>query len=308
MPSKQDCTIILLSYNSLEVTDICLTKLKEAVSYCTEILKNDIQVIVVDNGSKDGSVDMIKEKHPFVHLIALEENIGYAAGNNLAMKTVETTYILLMNSDTYVKKDSIVTSLQKIESEKGCDVLVSRWVTEDGVFHNYGGYLPTPLRIISWAFGLESFPIIKNFIHKIYSYNSGFYNKEGRMEWCPPCFMTLRKKVYTLTDGFDDKLWFHMVDVEWCKRMSQKGFTILFTPTVEVVHLGGASSKGLEASLIGDNFKGLMHYCRKHYPKDVRLVAFVVKFGLKVRSLLYSVMGEKDLAKTYELASSDIKI
>lgn len=308
MSSQQDCTIILLSYNSLEVTDTCLTKLKESVSYCTEILKNNIKVIVVDNDSKDGSVSMIREKHPFVHLIALEENIGYAAGNNLAMKTVDTPYILLMNSDTYIKKDSVVKSLQKIEGRKDCDVLVSKWVTADGVFHNYGGYLPTPLRIILWAFGFESLPIIKNFIHKIYSYNSAFYNKEGYMQWCPPCFMTLRKKVYTLTDGFDDKLWFHMVDVEWCKRMNQKGLTLLFTPTIEVVHLGGASSKGLEASLIGDNFKGLMHYCRKHYPKDVRLVASIVKFGLKIRSLLFTLKGDKNLAKTYQIASDEIKV
>jgi GT2 family glycosyltransferase len=288
------------------VTDVCLKKVKEAVDYCQEILGNNVKVVVVENGSKDGSAAMIREKHAFVHLMALEENIGYAAGNNLAMQTADTPYILLMNSDTYIGKDSIVKSIQKIENEKECDVLVSRLVTGDGVFHSYGGYLPTPLRIIFWSFGFESFPIIKNFIHKIYSRNSGFYDKEGRMQWCPPCFMLIKKKVYTLTGGFDDKLWFHMVDVEWCKRMNQKGLTIFFTPTIEVVHLGGASSKGLEISLMHDNFKGLMHYCRKHYPESTRAVAFVVRFGLKIRSWLYYWMGKKELAATYKTISAEV--
>jgi GT2 family glycosyltransferase len=306
MQSKSDCTIILLSYNSLEVTNICLTKVEEAASYCSKMFGNAIKIVVVENGSKDGSADMIRGRHPLVHLVALGENIGYAAGNNLAMKVVDTPYILLMNSDTYIKKDSIAESIRRIEGKRDCDVLVSRWVTEDGVFHKYGGYLPTPLKIIFWAFGLESLPFVKTFLHKIYSYNPGFYDKEGYMQWCPPCFMLLKRRVYTLTGGFDEDLWFHMVDVEWCKRMSQKGLTIFFTPTIEVMHLGGASSKGMEHSLMSDNFKGLMHYCRKHYPRDARVVAVVIRFGLKIRSLLYRFIGKRELATTYKIISIEI--
>lgn len=306
MNSKIDCTIILLSYNSLKVTDICLTKLKEAADYSSKTLGNKIKVVVVDNGSKDGSVEMIEKKHPFVHLMALKENVGYAAGNNLAMKTADTPYILLMNSDTYIKKDSIAKSLQAIDSKTNCDVLVSRWTTQDGIFHTYGGHLPTPLKIILWSFGFESLPIIKYFLHRIYAYNPKFYIKEGRMEWCPPCFMLLKRNVYTLTDGFDEKLWFHMVDVEWCKRMKQKGLNICFTPAIEVMHLGGASSKESKNSLMSDNFKGLMHYCRKHYPKSTSIVALVVKFGLQVRSLIFYSLGKKELATTYRIIASEI--
>lgn len=308
MRSGSDCTIVILSYNSLGVTDICLSKVRDAMTNCIETLGNDIRVVVVDNGSKDGSADMIREKYPFVDLIALDENIGYAAGNNLAMKTADTPYILLMNSDTYIERDSILKSMRKMEKGKGMfDVLVSRWTTDDGVFHNYGGHLPTPTRIILWALGFESYPIIRNFLRKIYSYNSVFYDREGFMQWCPPCFMLIKRKVYSLTGGFDEKLWFHMVDVEWCKRMREKGLNIFFTPEIEVIHLGGASSKGMDESLMSDNFKGLMHYCRKHFPSDVRTVAIAVKFGLRIRSILYFLMGKRNLAATYGKISTEVK-
>jgi GT2 family glycosyltransferase len=132
---SMDCTIILLSYNSLDITDTCLEKLGVAVSHCQKVIGNKLKVIVVENGSKDGSAQMIQRKYKWVHLIALKENIGFAAGNNLAMKTVNTPYILLMNSDTYVEKDSLEKTFKQMQKKAGvCDVLASRWTQEDKIF------------------------------------------------------------------------------------------------------------------------------------------------------------------------------
>jgi N-acetylglucosaminyl-diphospho-decaprenol L-rhamnosyltransferase len=306
MNSSLDCTIVILSYNSSAVTDVCLGKVEAAVEYSAKILGNAVKIVVVDNGSVDDSVEMIRKKHPTVQLQALKKNIGYASGNNVAMKAAKTPYILLMNSDTYIEKDSLVKSFQYMASKSECDVVVSRWVPADGIFYKYGGYLPTPIRIILWAFGFESIPIIKNFIHCIYSYNSDFYDREGKMEWCPPCFFLLKKKVYELTDGFDEKLFFHMVDVEWCHRIRENKLTICYTPNIQVVHLGGASSKDIQHNLLRDNFKGLTHFCRKHYLESLRMVIFFLRIGLKIRARFYSIIGKAALAKIYSDIASDL--
>jgi GT2 family glycosyltransferase len=308
MKTALDTTIILLSYNSKDVTDTCLRKLKPAVAYSEKRLQNTITIIVVDNGSHDGSAAMIRKKYPHVRLKALKENIGYAAGNNLAMREVKTPFILLMNSDVYIEKADLFKTLSHMQTLPDADVLVSRWVREDQIFYKYGGYLPTPLRIILWSFGCETLPLVNKFFHKIYSYNADFYNHEGEMEWCPPSFMLLRREVYTKTKGFDPKLWFHMVDVEWCQRMKKSGFTIHFTPTVQVLHIGGASSKGLEKHLLLDNFKGLMYFCRKHYPKSTKRVAFFVRLGLKLRTAFYTGAGMRDLARTYASVARELTV
>ncbi len=119
--------------------------------------------------------------------------------------------------------------------------------------------------------------------------------------------MLLKKKAYDLTKGFDEKLWFHMVDIEWCKRLNKNGLKIWFTPSIEVIHLGGASSKGLSFKLLKDNFEGIMHYFKKHYPKSLGYVAFSLRIGLQFRALYYLFARNLDLAKNYNHISKAIK-
>ncbi|MDO8576916.1 MAG: glycosyltransferase, partial [Candidatus Daviesbacteria bacterium] len=83
-----DLTIIILSYNTKDITCRCLDKLKIAKEYCEKRLKNRVQVIVLDNASSDGSVGLIKSGYPWVKLIVSKENLGFSKGNNLAMKQV----------------------------------------------------------------------------------------------------------------------------------------------------------------------------------------------------------------------------
>jgi GT2 family glycosyltransferase len=307
MKTNLDCTIIFLSYNSREVTDTCLRRLQAAVIHSEKNLRNNIQILVVDNASKDGSIEMIKKKYPRVKLFALKKNIGYSAGNNLAMKKASTPYILLMNSDTYVMKDSVTKIISKMIQKKECDVLVSRYSAKKEIFENHGGHLPTPLRYILWSFGFESIPYFNHFFKKVYSMNRDFYNGQGYMEWYSPCFMLIKRKVFDLTKGYDENLWFHMVDVEWFKRIYDKKLLLYYTPDIHVIHLGGASSKGIEISLIEDNFKGVMYYFKKHYPKKTRIVVFFLKQGLIIRSIFYFLAGKYKVALAYFTSSRILK-
>jgi len=303
--SSLDCTIIILSFNSKEVTDTCLAKVEKAIYHANKHIGNRTKVIVVDNASSDGSAEMIRYKYPFVELMALKKNIGYAAGNNLAMKTVKTPYILLMNSDIYIEEESLTKTYAYQRDHEDYDILVSRYVSVDKSIQKAGGYLPTPFKIIAWACGVESLPVLKKFWPKIYGHNPEFYTQTGTTEWFSPCFWLMKTEVFTRTHGFDEKLFFHMVDAEWCHRIHAQGMIIHFTPSVEVVHLGGASSKGLELKLIKDNFQGLLYFCRKHYPHSLASISWVLKVGLTLRSFLFKLIGKKELAATYsEIAAS----
>ena len=99
-----DFSVIILSYNTKDITVRCLEKLKIAKEYSEKRLKNSVEVIVLDNASSDGSAQIIKTDFPWVKLVASKENLGFSRGNNIAMEESKNPFILLLNSDVYVEE------------------------------------------------------------------------------------------------------------------------------------------------------------------------------------------------------------
>lgn len=297
---NKDCTVIILSYNTKDVTDECLSKVEASVAYCEKELGNKVDVVVVDNGSSDGSADMIRSKYPHVTLKALEKNVGYPKGNNIAMREAQTPYMLLLNSDSYVRVHTLADSLMYMQRHPGCDILSARLLYLDGSFQSFGGYLPTPFRTIRWAFGFESIPFFKRFMHPIYQRKQSFYRKERLMDWATTGFFLLRKKVYDLTQGFDESLFLYMEDVEWCRRIKDKNLKICYSPDIDIVHLGGFSAKKLpSANLLRRHAEGVLYFHKIHYPRAVRLVAFCLVLGFGIRALFFALLLQTSKATTY---------
>src|SRR5258708_3718454 len=102
-------SVIVLSFNTKDITDECLTRLKKAAEFSHNQLKNTVEVIVVENASTDGSLEMIKKKHPWIHkLIKSETNTGFSGGNNIGMGYSTKPFILLLNSDAYLEENTLV--------------------------------------------------------------------------------------------------------------------------------------------------------------------------------------------------------
>ncbi len=290
----------MLSYNTKDVTDECLTRSKRAAQYAQEQLHAKTEIIVVDNGSTDGSPEMIRDKHPEVMLLALEKNIGYSRGNNLAMKVVSTPFVLLLNSDTYIREETLVRTIEYMETHSECGILSARLVYPDGTFQAFSGFLPTPFRTIRWAFLIESIPIVKNFIKPLYQYKKSFYKEERVLDWASTGFFFMRREVYEKTRGFDERLFLYMEDVEWCQRIKNAKFKICYSPTINVVHLGGFSAKKLPSVyLLRQHLEGMRHFHSVHYPKTLRIVMFCMIVGMFLRALVYSLSMQKEKACPY---------
>src|SRR5258705_10417374 len=102
-----DLSVIVLSYNTKEITNQCLIRLQLSVNSYQAKFKNKVEVIVVDNASSDGSVEMIQKNHSWVELIASKENTGFSKGNNIGIKRAKGEYILLLNSDALIEEDTL---------------------------------------------------------------------------------------------------------------------------------------------------------------------------------------------------------
>lgn len=287
--NKLNLTVVILSFNTKDITCRCLDKLKISKEYCEKRLNNKIQVIVLDNASSDGSVGMIKSDFPWVKLIASKENTGFSKGNNIAMKQAKTPFILLLNSDVYLEEESLYKALAYFRVNLNCDVLGPRLNYATGDLQLSAGSLPNPLNIISWIFGLRGF----------HPKNKSYFSKAHPVGWIMGAFFMLKREVFEVTDGFDEKLFMHMEEVEWCKRIREKGFKIWYVPQVSVVHLHGASTNFDLSSSFLNELKGIKYFLNKHYRHVYLLAKLFLIFGLIFRVIAFSLLGKTKRARIY---------
>jgi len=294
-----DLSIIILSYNTKDITKRCLEKVEIAKKYCEKKLAKNIEVIVLDNGSSDRSAEMIKQDFPAISLTSSKENTGFAKGNNIALKKVKTDYILLLNSDVYMEEDSLYKALAYFRVNLNCDLLGARLNYPTGKLQPSAGNLPNPLNIISWILGLGLIPLVNTLIPPFHPKSKGFFSKAHQVGWIMGAFFMMKKEILERTHGFDENLFMHMEEVEWCKRINILHFKIWYVPQVEVVHLHGASSNfDLKDSFLNE-LKGIKYYLKKHFLSFYLPVKLFLILGLILRIIVFSLLGKTKRARVY---------
>lgn len=287
--SRLDLTVIILSFNTKEITERCLKKLQSSVASCEKRFKNKIKIIVLDNASTDGSPQMIKSDFPWVKLIASKENTGFSKGNNIVMKKIKTPYILLLNSDVYLEEESLCKALAYFRVNLNCDVLGARLNYASGSLQFSAGDLPNPLNIILWIFGLRGF----------HPRSKTYFSKAHQVGWIMGAFFMLKREVFERTGGFDEKIFMHTEEVEWCKRIKKRDYKIWYVPQVSVVHLHGASTNFDLTAGFSNELKGISYYLKKHFRLAYLPVKLFLILGLIFRVIAFSVLRKQKRAKVY---------
>lgn len=299
MNNPLDCSVIVLSFNTKDITDTCLSKLHQSVLSCQKRLKNKIEVIVIDNASSDGSLEMIKKKHPWVRLIASNTNTGFSGGNNLGMREGTKPFILLLNSDAYVEEDTLALSLEYFANHPGWDLLGCQLRFANGRLQPSAGYLPTPLNTVLWILGLALLPLIGRISSPIHPRDKGFFAQERQVEWVMGAFMMLKREVFNKTGGFDESIFMYGEEVEWCKRIKDAGFSIRYIPGIKITHLDKASSNFMMEKPLLNEIKGLVRYFHQHYAKEYFLVRVVMRAALILRIIAFTLLGKGQRRRAY---------
>lgn len=287
-----DLSVIVLSYNTKDITDECLSRLQLSVVSCQRKLKNQIETIVVDNASTDGSLEMIKQDHPWVKLIALKENTGFSKGNNIGMAKSKHPFILLLNSDVYVEEDSLYKALAYFRVNLNCDVLGAKLKYPTGKFQPSAGSLPNFLNTMFWIMAIPT-------MHSFHPKREAFFSKAHQVGWITGAFFMLKRAVFEKTHGFDENLFLYMEEVEWCKRIEEAGFKIWYVPQVEVTHLHGASSQLNPQKPYIQELKGIKYYFKKYYAGNYPLLKMFLILGLILRIMAFSLLGKTKRARAY---------
>ena len=301
-------SIIIVSYNTKEI-------LRECVRLLFMNMNNlNFEIIIVDNDSKDGSKEYLKKisnDNKKVRCFFMDKNLGFGAANNYAMERSKGKYLLLLNSDVYIKNDVIQKVAKWMDAHKSYGAASANLFNKDGSIQGTGGYFPTLIRVFSWM-TIQDIPFIDNFIKpfhplKMNSPFSGneFYRKERDLDWLTGAFLMIRSNAFKDTGFFDTDFFMYTEEVEYCLRLKKKGWRVKYLPYTGITHLGGASS-GVKMSILNE-FEGIKKLYKKHYPSwQYPVLRIILKIGCILRIPAYGLLKGKEVAQIYAKAFAEI--
>ena len=221
-----ELSIIIVSYN-----------VKDFLSNCIESIQNNFssaEIIVVDNNSSDGSIEMLKEKLPLVKIIANKENKGFSGANNQGIAIAQSENVLLLNPDTEIINSALNKMLEYLHKQNKLCVIGPKLLNSD---HS--------LQISCWKFpGLLEMLLELFYLHIIFgarNYSTEKMKNDFEPEALSGAAMMFKKDLVNKIGGLDENL-FWMDDVEFCYRAKKSGAKILYCPEAEIIHHSGKSS------------------------------------------------------------------
>lgn len=230
-------SIIIVNYNTCQLLDDCLASLATAVHP-----PGGLEIIVVDNASADGSVAMVRQKYPAVQMVALPQNVGFSAGNNRGLDTAAGEYVLFLNSDTQVSPNALTEPLAYLQAHPRVGALTVQLIYPNGQRDpdNHRGF-PTPWNAFCHFAGLgKLFPHNPRFNGYFQSYAN--FTETHPVEVIAGSFMMMPMSLCRQLSGWDETYFFYGEDIDFCYRIWQAGYEIIYYPHVDVLHYKGASS------------------------------------------------------------------
>lgn len=261
-----DVSIILVSYNTKDLTRNCLQSVYEKTQGV------NFEIFVVDNNSHDGSPEMIEKEFPQVRLIKNTDNKGFGAANNIAIKQSNAKYIFCLNTDTILIQNSVKIFFDFMEKAENHNVGVcgGQLLNQNQIPTYSAGNYPTLSRIFFTFFGLKYF-FPKKYKEDIAPSKIVYCDKPLLVDYITGADIFFRKSVLDKVGIFDENIFMYGEESDLCFRIKRAGFDVVFLPESEIIHLEGGSSYSLEKTIISHT--SLLYW----YKKNVSLLAFYLQ-------------------------------
>lgn len=254
-----ELSVIIVNYNVEHFLEQALLSVRKALKQV------EGEVWVVDNRSVDGSVAMVKEKFPEVHLIANEHNPGFAVANNQAILRAKGRYLLLLNPDTVVEEDTFRKIVDFMDAHPDAGGLGVKMIDGKGEFlpESKRG-LPTPEVAFYKMFGLSKiFPKSRIFGR----YHLGFLSNDEvhEVDVLAGAFMLLRKETLDKIGLLDETFFMYGEDIDLSYRITQGGYKNYYFPDTTIIHYKGESTKKTSVNYVFVFYRAMVIFAKKHY-------------------------------------------
>ena len=262
---------VVVTYDALPWIERCL----ESVS--------GTPTVVVDNGSSDGTVELVRGRFPGVRVVEAE-NRGLCAGWNRGLEATGTELVLLLNADAWLVEDALTQLVAAADRHPRAAVVGPRLLNPDGSLQRSVRGFPTLWRLATEYLYLRKLAPRSRALNAFYG--AGFdHESERPVEWVMGACMLVRRKTVAEVGQFDEEFFLFSEEVEWMRRATDRGWSVVFTPAARCVHVGGAAHGG---RLFRENVRGHLRYLALHgRPGEAERARRLLRAALLVRGRLH---------------------
>lgn len=237
-------------------------------------------VVVADNGSSDQSIQLLKEEFPSVRIIQFEQNYGFARGYNEALRQIEATYYLLLNSDVRTTEGWLTPLLEYMDSHPQCAACQPKlrcdWAVD---FLEYAG-------ACGGFIDRLGYPYCRGRVFSTVEKDEGQYDNIAQVAWASGAALLVRSNVYWEVGGLDERFFAHQEEIDLCWRMRSRGWDIACVPQSTIYHLGGGTLPQDSPWKTYLNFRNNLFLLYKNLPTEDLFSVFLLRLPLDALAAL----------------------
>jgi GT2 family glycosyltransferase len=266
----------IISWNTRSLLRSCLESVLE---------QSPPEIVVVDNGSQDGSIEMVRGDFPQVRLAVNPDNPGFGAAANQAFALTSSPYLLLLNGDTQARPGGLLAIEGYLDRHPRVGVLGPKLVFPDGRLQSSCSTFPHPMVPLVKSKGLTRliarFPILRRKVLDTWP-----HDRARKVPWVSGAALAIRREAFLSVGGFDESFHLYFEEPDLCRRMLNRGWETHFAPVTEVVHVEGASTQQRRAEVLWAWALSYRHYNERHFSGgSLRLARRTYRLGMRVRWL-----------------------
>lgn len=281
---------MIVSYNVRDLLRACLKSIRNP----------DIEILVVDNASDDGSAEMVRDAFPKVQLIANETNAGFAAANNQGIRASSGRHVLLLNPDTEVLDDALARLVGFLDRHPDYAAAGAGLVYPDGSFQHSAFRFPGAMQCF-----FDFFPTSNRLMNSRLNgrYPRAWYERGQPFDIDHPlgACLVVRREAIDEVGLLDGGFFMYCEEIDWCWRMRKVGWKIACVPAARVVHHAGASTRQFRDEMFVTLWRSRFRLFEKHLrPLRRRLIGWIVRLGVlreRLRATGQASSGEMPMAE-----------
>lgn len=259
MRGQTGLSVVIVAHNSRPYLSACLRSLYE---------QNDpvpIEVILVDNDSRDGGAEAAQEEFPQIALVTAPRNLGFAAGANLGIRQAKGTYVLLLNPDTVVASGALRRMVKFMETTPDAGVVGPKLLNPDGSLQLSCRAFPGRWMVFAHRYAVLTRLFPKNPATRHYLLTDWDHASVRPVDWVSGAGLMMRRGILERVGLLDERFFLFNEDVDLCKRVWDAGWKVYYVPEAVVFHHIGISHRRDTVPLILARHRSMLHYHHKHY-------------------------------------------
>jgi GT2 family glycosyltransferase len=269
-----DVSVVVVTFNALPWVEQALASVRGH------------ETVVVDHGSTDGTVDLVRERFPGARLIQ-EENIGFGGGSNAGMRVATGDWFLLLNSDAWATEGALERLVAVGEAHPDAAVVGPKLRFPDGRLQRSVRGFPTLWRLATEYLFLRKLAPRSRALNAFYG--NGFdYDRPLEAEFLMGAVLLVRREAADTVGLFDEDFFMFSEETDWCYRFRQAGWKVVFTPDAEFVHVGGASTRQNWSPMFREQVRGHLRFLSKHHgAREAERGRKLLRASLGLRGMLF---------------------